>query len=276
MDDDGPSPQKKSFFSNIWEKFFGLKTSSDNTEASDDERISYTEQEILTNLLKTRDLTVGDIMIPRAEIDAVPMTLSPEDLLTEMSKAHHTRMPVYRENLDDTLGMVHIKDLLKYKVTEEQVPLQSMVRKVLFVAPSMRIMDLLMRMKLTAIHMALVVDEYGGTDGLVTLDDIIEQILGDIEGEHESGEEPELIQKQDGSFIADARFPLLELQEQLACRFSEEESEEIDTVGGLIFLQLGRIPARGEVITHESGLEFRIIDADPRRIIRVAIKKTGA
>ncbi|WP_404383364.1 hemolysin family protein [Caenispirillum salinarum] len=240
---------------------------------SDDLPIDEHEHVLLGNIFKLRDMTAYDVMIPRADIIAVEMNTPLPEVTELMARVGHSRLPIYRETLDDVLGMVHIKDLVAVVNKGRPVKLEHLLRRVLFVSPSIRVLDLLLEMRLKRTHMALVVDEYGGIDGLLTIEDVVEQIVGEIEDEHDTEVEPEMIDHGDGTVIADARVPLEDFEERYAPITTEEEREEIDTLGGLVFRILGRIPARGELVRHpESGLEFEIIDADPRRIRRLRLR----
>ncbi|HAE00791.1 MAG TPA: magnesium/cobalt efflux protein, partial [Rhodospirillaceae bacterium] len=187
----------------------------------------------------------------------------------------HSRYPVHRDSLDDVLGMVHIKDVLAATTEpKENFSVRAVMRKVLFVAPSMRVLDLLLQMRMNRLHMALVVDEYGGIDGLVTIEDLVEEIVGEIEDEHDIDRGPKIEHKPDGTWIADARLDIEDLEKRLGPILTDEErQEDIDTVGGLVFTLAGRVPIRGELIPHEeSGLEFEVLEADPRRIKRVRLR----
>jgi CBS domain containing-hemolysin-like protein len=182
-------------------------------------------------------------------------------------------LPVFRETLDDVTGMIHIKDLLTRWGSEEPLDMQGLVREVLFVPPSMPVLDLLQQMQASHIHMAVVVDEYGGTDGLATIEDLVEEIVGEIEDEHDQAEAPQIVEAADGTLEVDARTPIEELENRIALDLlPEQQDEDIDTVGGLVFSVLGRVPRRGELIGHPAGFEFEVIDADPRRIKRLKIR----
>jgi len=270
-----------------------------------DQTISPGERAMLHNILRLREVRVEDVMIPRAEIDGVDQKTTLGDLLKLFEQSGHSRMPVYDETLDDPRGMVHIRDVVaaitrlaaeKKRTRRKNAPAPvghnrpveldlskvqldktieelKLAREVLFVPPSMLAADLMARMQAQRIQMALVIDEYGGTDGLVSLEDIVEMVVGDIEDEHD--EEEALITEQDnGTIIADARADLEDLAGVLGPDFLEAargEDDDVDTIGGLIFSLLGRIPVRGEVIASFAGYEFEILEADPRRIRRVRI-----
>lgn len=238
-----------------------------------DEPIDGHERLLLGNILKLREQTAHDVMVPRADIVAVEAKTPFRDLVQMFCREGHSRMPVYRGTLDDVLGMVHIKDVLTAVNAERAPPLGRLVRKMLFVSPSIRVMDLLLEMRLKRTHMALVVDEYGGIDGLVTIEDLVEEIVGDIEDEHDLEEEPGLVVRPDGVIEADARTAIEDFESQVGPVLTEEEREDVDTLGGLVFFLAGRIPSRGELIAHpSSGIEFEVVDADPRRIKRLRVR----
>ena len=231
-------------------------------------------------------LRVEDVMVPRANIVAVDLSCGLHDLSTAFQAAGHSRMPVYKETLDDPVGMVHIKDILSYlmlnargrsaKTYKDRKIIPSIKRNVLYVPPSMSAQDLLRRMQARRIHMAIVVDEYGGTDGIVTLEDLVEPIVGDIEDEHDEDEaEVKTLKTKAGVtyWEADARVPIDDFEDVLGRDFaSADEEDDVDTLGGLVFTLAGRVPERGEIIHHSNGLEFEVIDADPRRLKRLRIR----
>jgi CBS domain containing-hemolysin-like protein len=239
----------------------------------DDDPQAQSERLLLTNILKLRDLKAGDVMVPRADIKAVPIDMSLHELRTMMQVDGHSRMPVYREDLDDVIGMVHIKDIVPFLGCEDkEFKLENVVRDILIVAPSMSILDLLVEMRQTRRHMALVIDEFGGIDGLITIEDLVEEIVGEIEDEHDDDATPALALRSDGTLVADGR-ALLEDVEAITGQLLDEESRSnVDTLGGLILYIADRVPARGELIRHDGGLEFEIMDADFRRIKRVRIR----
>lgn len=231
-------------------------------------------------------LRVEDVMVPRADIVAVDSTTKLQALSDAFKSAGHSRLPVYKESLDDPTGMVHIKDLLPYlmldakgragKTYPAKKVIQYIKRDVLFVPPSMLAQDLLRRMQARRTHMAIVVDEYGGTDGLVTIEDLIEPIVGDIDDEHDEVEpEVQIATASGGASVweADARITIEDFERALGRSFATaDEEEDVDTLGGLIFTLAGRVPERGEIIRHETGLEFEVIDADARRVKRLRIR----
>jgi CBS domain containing-hemolysin-like protein len=233
--------------------------------------ISSHERILLANTLKLRHLTADDAMIPRADIVSVDVTTGLDELVEAMSGGGHSRVPVYRDNLDDVVGLVHIKDVLDYAKGGREFDLSKIVRRVLIVAPSMRVLDLLHEMRLSRVHMALVVDEFGGIDGLITIEDLVEEIVGEIEDEHDVAEGPQLVRRPDGSIVADARATVEEFEAMVGPVLSQEEQEEdIDTLGGLVSYLADRVPSRGELIVHDaSGISFEVLEADPRRVKRL-------
>ena len=241
---------------------------------ADGERLSDTERSMLVNLLEFGELRVDDVMVPRADIVALEESTSLEGVVEQVRKEGHSRLPVYRETLDDVIGMIHVRDLLDCWGAEPPGPaLSTLVRQVLFVPPSMPVLDLLIKMRSSRIHMALVVDEYGGIDGLATIEDLVEPIVGEIWDEHDTEDQDHLVERPGGVLEASARTTVEELEERTGFDLLPEEREEdIDTLGGLVVDMLGRVPARGELIRHESGLEFEIVDADPRRIKRLRVR----
>ncbi|MBA5776084.1 HlyC/CorC family transporter [Stappia sp. F7233] len=269
------------------------------------------ERMLLGNILRLREVRVDDVMVPRADIDAVEETIVVGRLMDVFRESGHSRMPVYRDSLDDPRGMVHIKDLMSYFVENAKVngngedreeaeavernasnsdlgldlsnvdlqkPLSDLgiVRPILFVPPSMPATDLMAKMQAGRVQMALVIDEYGGTDGLVSLEDLVETVVGDIEDEHDEDEETLIASVGDGVWIADPRAPLEEVEEELGADFKIGDlAEEVDTLGGLLFTLIGRVPVRGELISPRvlPGFEFEVLDADPRRLKRLRIRR---
>ncbi len=235
------------------------------------------QREMLMNIISFGELEVDDVMVPRTDIVALEAGAAPDDVVSTFRKAHHSRLPVYRETLDDIAGFVHIKDVLDHWGRDQdqggELSLARILRELLVVPPSMPILDLLARMRATRIHMAVVVDEYGGTDGLVTIEDIVEEIVGEIEDEHDKDDGPTLLLRPDGSIDADGRAEIEDLEKILAVDLLPDEvDEDVETLGGLVFAMLGRVPQLGEVIAHPSGVAFEIVDADPRRVKRLLIR----
>lgn len=227
----------------------------------------------LSNLRRMR---VEDVMIPKAEIVAVPLDIKKDDLVEVFRESGLTRLPVYRGTLDTPVGMVHLKDFALrhgFNGTGERFALRKMLRPLLYAPPSMPIGVLLQKMQTDRMHMALVIDEYGGVDGLVTIEDLIEQVVGEIEDEHDIAEGRFWTEESPGVYLAQARTPIDEFQAEIGRRIvDEEDEEEIDTLGGLVFMLAGRVPARGEVVHHPDGVEFEVVDADPRRIKRLRVR----
>ena len=246
-------------------------------EEHTEDRLEPEEKVMLHNVLSFGDIEVHDIMVPRTDIEAVSIDIALPALKTHIMEHRHTRIPVYEETLDHVRGFVHVKDLLPMFSADQPYSLTSVMRPLLFVPPSMRIVDLLRKMRSAGSHMAMVVDEYGGTDGLVTLEDVVEEIIGDIRDEHDEGEEAtDRIHKHAaGVYDVNARIHIDKLEKSLGLNLVTEETEEdFDTLGGLVFFQLGRVPARGEVVAHVSGIRFEVLEADARRIHKIRIHTT--
>lgn len=225
-------------------------------------------------LVNLRRMRVDDVAIPKVEIVAAPANLSLEDLV-EMFREHgFSRMPVFRGTLDSPLGLIHLKDLaLKHGFgAGGKFTMRPMLRPLLYVPPSMPIGVLLQQMQTKRIHMALVIDEYGGVDGLVTIEDLIEQVIGEIEDEHDEVEGGLWVHEKTGQWLIQARAALDDVEAETGLRLIGDEDEDIDTLGGLIFMLAGRVPLRGEVIAHPSGAEFEVVDADPRRLKRIRLR----
>jgi hemolysin (HlyC) family protein len=235
------------------------------------------ERALIANVLRLRDTTADDVMVPRADIVAIQADATLDAAIALIRRDGHSRLPVYREQLDEIIGMVHIKDVFGYVGKPEAFRLEDILRKPLMVAPQIPVLDLLLQMRQAHTHLALVVDEYGGIDGLVTIEDLVETIVGDIADEHDEAEGSLITERPDGSLDADARLPIEALEQKLGPVLTEEEREaDLDTVGGLVVTLAGRVPARGEVLSHPSGLEFRVLEADARRLKRLRIRKAAA
>jgi CBS domain containing-hemolysin-like protein len=233
--------------------------------------LSPAERQMMRNLLHFGEETAGDICVTRGDIIAVPRDISFEELVRAFADAGHSRLPVYAESLDEVIGMIHIKDVFVASIDQSRDrSLPALLREPLFVPESMGVIELLARMRAERVHLAIVVDEFGGTEGLLTIEDIVEEIVGEIEDEHDDAEAAMLTLLEDGVWEADARIELEELAEAVDARLSSDE-DEVDTLGGLIFLIAGHIPARGECVTHPSGWKLEAVDSDPRRIIRVRL-----
>lgn len=238
----------------------------DNAPLAEDER------SLIKNILAMRDLRAVDVMIPRADIVAIDDSISNQDLFTLLSERQFSRFPVYKETLDDVIGTIHIKDILACLARNQPVVIDQLVRDVPIVSPALHVLDLLLEMKTSRRHIALVVDEFGGIDGLITVGDIIEAIVGEIEDEHEASDQPQLLITTDGTILADGRVDIKTFEDRFGNFMTDDEREDIDTLGGLVFAIAGHVPARGEVVSHDSGLVFEVLDADPRRVHRLRIK----
>jgi CBS domain containing-hemolysin-like protein len=289
-----PPDEEISWFERLLQSF-GLGEEPDLREFIEDtlarsksDTLSVQERSMLRRALRFGKLTVEDVMVPRADIIAVDESTTVAELMHVFREAEHSRLPVYRETLDDPRGMIHIRDLMSWITTaaeaggagldlnkvdlERTVATINITRELLYVTASMLVLDLLLKMQTTRLHLALVVDEYGGTDGLVSIEDLIEEVVGEIADEHDVEDGPQIKSDSKPGLVADARAPIEELEKQLGLALvSEEEREDIDTIGGLVFSIAGRIPARGERVRHPSGVEFEVLEADKRRIKKLRI-----
>ncbi len=261
-----------------------IEDALDGTDSSD--VFSPQERAMLRNVLGLHEVRIEDIMVPRADIIAVNVAMTLTEVLAVFRDAGHSRLPAHGETLDDPRGMIHIRDFvdvlagfvtgtdtarpnLSVKVADAEV-----IRPVLFVPPSMQAIDLLVKMQTSRTHMALVIDEYGGTDGLVSIEDIVEVIVGDIEDEHDEDDEPLVVPEDGGTYLADGRADLEDVSAMLGVELAtEDDAEEIDTIGGLVTSIAGRVPHRGEVVTDRDDLEFEVVEADPRRVRRIRIRR---
>ena len=243
-------------------------------ETPDAFAISSEEKNLLKNIIHFGELTVGDIMVPRSEIMGVDKSISVEDLTRHVAEIAHTRIPVYDGSLDKIEGFLHVKDLFHKLSGGEAFEVMAMLRNILFVPPSMRIVDLLLKMRISGCHMAIVVDEYGGTDGLVTMEDLIEELVGEIQDEHDEDDDLYMQWQGDHVLEVDARVEIEELEETLGARITDGDVHalDFDTIGGLMFSHLGRVPSRGEII-HVKHMKLEVLVADPRRIHRIRITR---
>ncbi|WP_425099605.1 hemolysin family protein [Tropicibacter sp. S64] len=242
---------------------------------------TYVPQPPRHGMINLRRMRVEDVAIPKAEIVAVPVTITKDDLVQVFRDSGLTRIPVFDGTLDNPIGMAHLKDFALshgFNGTGQRFNLRRMVRPLLFVPPSMPIGVLLTKMQTERRHMALVIDEYGGVDGLVTIEDLIEQVIGEIEDEHDTEEADLWTREKSGCYLALAKTPLTDFEAELGMTLTEHEEideEEIDTLGGLVFMLAGHVPARGEVVRHPEGIDFEVVDADPRRIKRLRVRLPG-
>jgi hemolysin (HlyC) family protein len=303
------APEGEGWFMRALRTLFGLKPSTTRSDLTDildamkpgDSGFSPEESRMLKNILGLRERRVGDVMVPRADIIAVQQDIKLGELVRVFEGAGHSRLVVYDDTLDDPVGMVHIRDLIAFMTARAAVdpeknakrkkplpadldlkavnlgmPLSAtkIVREILFVPPSMRVIDLLARMQATRIHLSLVVDEYGGTDGLASIEDIVEQIVGEIADEHDEDETPAVAQQPDGSFIADARAKIDDVVGVVGNDFDVgDAADDVDTIGGYLVTRAGRLPIRGEIVPGPDLFEFEVLDADPRRVKRVRITR---
>jgi len=238
---------------------------------SHDVDLSKKEKSILNNILSINKLKVDDVMIPRASIIAIQQNYSFEQITNIINKESHSRMPVYRKDLDDILGMVHIKDIIKFSASKNtNFDIKNIIREILFVPPTMPVMNLLLKMQATKLHMSLVIDEHGGTDGLITIEDVIEEIVGEIEDEHDKDDDFNFKKINPNAFEAKAEMTIDEFNKETKFNIYVDEA---DTLGGYIFSKINRVPIAGEVINVDNLYQFEIIDADPRKIKKIKIVK---
>jgi len=279
---------------------FGLGEEPDLRELIEDalarsksDTLSAQERGMLRRILRFGQLTVEDVMVPRADIIAVDDNLTVAELMHVFREAEHSRLPVYHETLDDPRGMIHIRDLMSWitagaeaggaadldlgKVNlKRTIAAIKITRELLYVPASMSVLDLLLKMQMTRMHLALVVDEYGGTDGVVSIEDLIEEVVGEIADEHDVEGEPLIRSDPRLGLVADARTPIEDVEKVLGLKLISGEQEDIDTLGGLVFSIAGRIPARGERVRHSSGVEFEVLEADRRRLKRLRVHPPAA
>jgi CBS domain containing-hemolysin-like protein len=252
----------------------GEATSPDAEDWAEDRELGAHERAVIENVLRLRERTAWDVMVPRIDIVAVDIDTTFDRLVEIMIEEGHSRLPVYKDDLDHIQGMVHVKDVLSYVATGTRTTLPRLLRKVLFAAPTSPILDLLTQMRGQRVHMAFVVDEFGGIDGLITIEDLVEEIVGDIEDEYDDAVTQQAIERPDGSLIVDARMRISELEELLHQPLLEPDAaEEVGTVGGLCSMLAGRIPKRGESFDHPSGIVLEVLEADQRRIRRLRLRR---
>ncbi len=287
--EDGESPAQRSFLTRLFRRAQSAISASAATDARLREQLGQgvrgatpAERLMIANILRLREQRVSDVMTPRADIVAVAEDATLPEVMAAFEAGQLSRLPVYRETLDDPIGFVHLKDIaLTYGVgsgaPEREFRLGNHIRKALFVPPSMRIAALMQRMQAARVHMALVIDEFGGVDGLVTIEDLVEQIVGDIEDEHDSEDGAQWTEEAPGIYMINARADIREFEEAEGMHLLPSDWEEdVDTFGGLVFMLTGRVPNRGEIIAHPDGHEFEVTDADPRRIKRLRLTRQGA
>ena len=276
--DDSTEGSSRGFFSRI----FDALTPTDNSDAAVAQRAEAASEPPTLGMNNLRRQRVEDVAIPKADIVSVPATLSMAELVTAFRESGLTRIPVYEGTLDTPIGLINLKDFALrhgFEGVSTVFDLRGMLRPLLFVPPSMPLGILLQKMQAERIHMALVIDEYGGTDGLVTIEDLLEQIVGEIDDEHDEAEAVTFVKEKPGVWLALAKTPLEEFEAAIGMNLTAHDAideEEIDTLGGLVSMLSGHVPARGEVIKHPDGPEFEVIDADPRRIKRLRVRMPSA
>lgn len=271
-DSSNSKTSKKSPFSRLWRRETEEVREDDNGAAED-------AQALVDSAEAFQSLRVADVMTPRADVIAVEIETAFDELLARFAEAEHSRMPIYRETLDDPVGVVHVKDVFKLLIDEAKRPapdsqvLEGLKRELLYVPPSMPASALLAKMRAGRIHMALVIDEFGGADGLVTLEDLVEAVVGDIDDEHDEQATAPVMARAPGLYDCDARAALEDLEETVGASLSlPDVDEDIDTAGGLVGALAGRVPQRGEVVAHPAGFEFEVLEADPRRVRRLRVR----
>jgi CBS domain containing-hemolysin-like protein len=304
----GPAAEREGFFARIVRALFGWTAGPTRADIEvvvesavpGETGLSQEERRMLKNILALRERRLDDIMVPRADIVAVQQDISLGELLKTFRSAAHSRLVVYNDTLDDPVGMVHIRDLIAFMMSQAEVPPEKrgrrkkqagldlravdlsqplsaikIIRDILFVPPSMPAIDLLAKMQASRIHLALVVDEYGGTDGIVSIEDLMEQIVGEIADEHDEEVAPTVVRQPDGTFLADARASLDDVIAAVGPEFDAgDAAREVDTLGGLLMAQAGRLPLRGELVAGPPGFELEVLDADPRRIKKIKIHRS--
>ena len=271
--DASDSTGQKGFLGRILSAFSAGEPAQENGKAGGD---AAPAQKPAGGMGQLRRLQVEDVAIPKVEIEALPLTATLPEVVEAFRKSGYSRLPVFKGTLDMPQGIVHLKDFAIQQFFTDPKPrfnLRRMLRPLIYAPPSMPAHILLQKMQAERIHMALVIDEYGGVDGLVTIEDLIEQIVGEIEDEHDTSEAGLWVEEKPGQYLVQARADLAAFEAETGMRIAvEEDAEEVDSVGGLVFKLSGRIPSRGEVIKHDSGVEFEVVDADPRRIKRLRVR----
>ncbi|WP_114953869.1 hemolysin family protein [Sphingosinicella terrae] len=286
MEDDSPDDHGngRTFWSGLRTLLFGEESEAtlrDEIEEAIENRegevprvgdLSHVERQMLRNILHFGEKTVGDVAVPRSDIIAVPTTTSFQELVAAFAEAGHSRLPLYEGSLDTVIGMIHVKDVFAVQVTESEPPddIRQLVRAPLYVPESMGVLDLLARMRSERVHLAIVVDEFGGTEGLLTIEDVVEEIVGEIEDEHDEEMPGLLIPLEDGVWDADARAELEDVAEAIDARLGAVE-EDVDTLGGLAFVLAGHIPQPGEILEHPSGWRLEVTEGDTRRVTRLRL-----
>jgi magnesium and cobalt transporter len=280
MNDDCPSLRSKIF--KAIKTFFSKNTTNSLEEIvadaiekydTNNKIISMEGKVMLHNVLEFGEIDVDSIMIPRSDIVAVSDKCSLLEIKEKFIEQGHTRMPVYSKSLDNVIGFIHMKDIFPYLGSNDNFHIAKVLRPIIAIPPSMRILDLLVKMRISRTHICLVIDEYGGTDGIVTIEDLVEQIVGDINDEHDEFEEPDINSLGENLYEANSRLSIETLEKTLGINIIDDPNEDCETIGGLIFILFGRIPVKGEKISHKSGIEFEILDAEARQVKKILIKK---
>ena len=241
-------------------------------DSSGKEIFNIHEKILLENILGLRSITAQDVMVPRADIIAVDLSENSEIITKKMTTAGHSRVPVFIGDLDKVLGVLHIKDLTSKILDDKKIDIKSLLRPAIFASPSIRLLDLLQEMRIKRLHLALVIDEFGGVDGLITIEDLVEEIVGEIEDEHDEQDTSLIEVLENDILLADARLELMDLEKITGPLLDNQSNQEIDTLGGLVCSLSGRVPALGECVRHKNGIEFHIIDGDARRIRKIKIR----
>ena len=241
-------------------------------DSSGKEIFNIHEKILLENILGLRSITAQDVMVPRADIIAVDLSEHSEKITKKMTTAGHSRVPVFIGDLDKVLGVLHIKDLTSKILDDKKIDIKSLLRPAIFASPSIRLLDLLQEMRIKRLHLALVIDEFGGVDGLITIEDLVEEIVGEIEDEHDEQDITLIEVLENDILLADARLELMDLEKITGPLLDNQSNQEIDTLGGLVCSLSGRVPALGECVRHKNGIEFHIIDGDARRIRKIKIR----
>ena len=241
-------------------------------DSSGKEIFNIHEKILLENILGLRSITAQDVMVPRADIIAVDLSEHSEKITKKMTTAGHSRVPVFIGDLDKVLGVLHIKDLTSKILDDKKIDIKSLLRPAIFASPSIRLLDLLQEMRIKRLHLALVIDEFGGVDGLITIEDLVEEIVGEIEDEHDEQDTTLIEVLENDILLVDARLELMDLEKITGPLLDNQSNQEIDTLGGLVCSLSGRVPALGECVRHKNGIEFHIIDGDARRIRKIKIR----
>lgn len=279
-----PAEEPRSIWLDLWYKIIHVISPPADVEALrevveelideplSESGISSAERMLLGNIIRLRERRIGDCMVPRAEIIATDVDATIQDLVGEMSDNGFSRIPIYRGTLDDVIGMVHVKDIVPFLAKQSPCLISDILRPVLYVAPSMPSFKLLLQMRQTRQHMAVVIDEFGGVDGLVTIEDLVEEIVGEIEDEHDAPAPPPVIARTDGTYLTDARLTIESFERQTGIQLLSSDGEDVDTLGGYVAHLAGRVPHVGEIFTNAASLTFEVLEMDQSRVNRLRIR----